>query len=144
MGWWSETVMGGDIPLDYADDLQDFLDIEFSYDEVEESKKYQVVFKNKMESFNFEKFDISAMGDSNIGLHVIGIFYLASGAEIPTHIKHQIIEAINDDDNECFNEPSIRKKHMDDFLKAIIEYDKVPTFVCGEGLFEAMEKKGFL
>lgn len=83
MGWWSETIMGGDPALDEADALLGALGVEFDFYDIEDSIDNQKSLQLKLKDFEIRDYNFNQFGEETIGFQVLGVLYLASGTEIP-------------------------------------------------------------
>ena len=136
MGWWSETVMGGDTPLDYECDIFHIAGVDFDKyfdDEYKEGEIRQLLLDNLEEI-------VTRVRDGYIGSQVLGVEVMRFGlpADHP-RVQEALQEARSgaECDEWAFSDKT-RKQYMDAFIKQINEYDGTPTEISSEGLLEVI------
>lgn len=139
MGWWSETVMGGDTPWDYHGMILEMcgvspMDIHPAADEPNEDIKEalearlnDILYKGKTLSSEYED-------SANIWHQVLGVMLMRHGCKIPKKAKDTIIRAAKNDG--WANEEQCRRDVMDSFIDTLNSYRNVPTAINGETLME--------
>jgi len=142
MGWWSATIMGGDMPLDIEAGLLETAGIPvFDYQEAGDE-----LYRSKIESsindmIYYIENEVSKWGDPNyvdIGYQVLGVMIMSSAAKLPSGLQKRIITAADDDEwaSEGDND---RATFIHNFKTAIEQYDTnggTAVLVDSEGLFE--------
>lgn len=138
MGWWSETIMGGDSPLDIQDGIYAMLNIEkFPKDNDGRADIPKEILEKEQDRIVESLPDDE---DLNIGLQVVGIMMMEVGAKISDKNKQLIIKAAEND--EWAKEDNKRRKYIEDFISALEKFDgTVPLKTTSEGLFEALNKQ---
>ena len=143
MGWWSETILGGDTPLDYLGNLADLLKYETFYP-LEDIKDIAAV-KRSICDFGLEnlvnQFVTETDSYRNIQLQVLGVVLMAVGMPIDKTLRQLLIEAGLDD--EWMSEEgrsSDRGHHIHNYIDTVRDYDGTPIMTNTEGLFEAVAK----
>jgi hypothetical protein len=126
MGWWSETVMGGDTPLDYKGFLCDAMGVPFDYKfTAEHLGKHMPAVVRAAEGLK-----------DPIAFQVLGVMILESGAECPDDLKARIVDATKADE-WAKNGDAVRIRHMTDLATKICLHTPGTTVeVPSEGLFD--------
>lgn len=152
MGWWSTDILGGDSPLDWQGVLYDKLDIPYfdedhtnvgTHDGISEirPKEMSRTTQNNLIQYILdstqESYDKYGGSDSrSIGMQVLAIMILKSGAKMTKKNKNELIKWIKLD--EWATEDHERKNHIDELLFAIEKYDGMPMYYKGKGLFQTI------
>jgi hypothetical protein len=141
MGWWSETIMGGDTPLDCYDEIRELFGVSsdnyfsdtshlegFTKDLVE--SKLELVFDNICS----EHYD----GYSNYNWHVLAKIIMQTGASVPDNIKSMIITKLQQfDDTNIFVNPERRRIFIDDLIEKFKSHESGKiTLLDHESLLE--------
>jgi hypothetical protein len=134
MGWWSTSIMGGDSPLDWEDEIYALSGVEKWQ---EDSDKMAKIPKGRLEA-NLPKI-LKVIGrtkgwDNQIGHQVLGVLIMRSGCDMDEALKTEIISAAEND--EWAQEDTSRRKDCEDFANKIKAYMGKPTEVKSKGLFE--------
>lgn len=140
MGWWSETVLGGDEPLDYLADMEVIMG--FTTDN-EEHELTLTQRRATIEKGMAELIKYAEKVGSEISWHVLGAIIITNGAKMSGSVRKQIIRAIKED--EWARENKVRRAYMRKFLRQIKNYPlnkntrsrKLPY----EGLFDKIFEK---
>lgn len=145
MGWWSETIMGGDRPCDvialYEEDIVgDLSDAEIKACDNEEAflLKYRELVNSKLEEL-LQSAKTDEYECEEIAGQVLGVFILCNGANMPDHIRAYILESIDADtwDHKDYK----RQVHLNNFRLQIEAYPSnggVIVDVEHESLFDVM------
>lgn len=114
MGWWSEAVMGGDSPLDWEGDISDYIGGHFDADEG------HIFTREQLESnlVDVVKRIETSGTDVKIGLQVLGVLILKTGAQMPDEVRDKIVKAAEEDDWAAEDDRN-RKAHMRDLIEKI-------------------------
>lgn len=149
MGWWSETIMGGDTPLDLKSEFYEMAGVDQFSPLTEKDKKalagIQPGFtKGGMDDilnrWGCGKPDEDFYKDTkSIGFQVLAVILMKVGAPIKPKLKTLMLEWIPQD--VWSNENPERKKHVDDLLEKVKAYTGKPTSVPEKGLFDAFSDK---
>ena len=145
MGWWSETILGGDEPMDYVGDLEDLIGL-FPYnDETDEEITYTTKQCRDAVNNNIERMvEYVEERDSYIAWHVLGAMIIQNGAKMSADIKKNVLDAISSDDSDDWKDASLRRKYIRSFRRQIQRYplnqDTRRRTIAYEGLFENMFK----
>jgi len=141
MGWWSETILGGDTPLDFLPDLEGALDVKELYpvrgwtNEVREAvqKAFAWNWKPILRMIEAEWGE----GDyNNIAIQVTAVIAMAAGAEFPEGFEEKAIKAA-DQDEWANEDDGPRRRVMTDFKKMLETYESgTPSEAEEKGLFE--------
>lgn len=138
MGWWSTTIMSGDDPLDGEGWIMNEIGIKYefesgSYDSVQSKKRLEVEQENILAKIDKE-IENGYYESNFIYKQVLGVLLMRYGCSIKQNVKEQIIEAANSDTWSSGNLE--RKKHLDEFVNTLNEYEGEPTEITSEGLFQ--------
>ena len=125
MGHWNENIYGGNIPLEWKENIYEFCKTkEYGVDD-----KPKVISKKKLtKNMHSIREMIDKVGeedkeDMNIGYQIIGAICMNSGYDFSdSHgLKEKIIESIEND--EWSKENGLRRTICNNFKKIIKEYD---------------------
>jgi len=147
MGWWSDTVMGGDTPLDKLGTIADAMGVKFSYDtpppEAPAELHCYPFTRSAVEANLSAAVEALARNEGyegNIGRQALGVVILWTGAEMPDDVRDLIIEAAEADEWAATGDDG-RVRHMADFILAVQKHRPgTRTSVTSEGLFQALDK----
>ncbi len=117
MTWWSESVMGGDIPKTYEKEISNFIGGHFDVDE-------GYVYTRKQLETNLAgvvSMVESDLPDPKIGLQVLGVMAMEIGAKLPGDVKIKIIKAAKEDN--WANRGNKRRKYMEDLIEKVLAYE---------------------
>lgn len=114
MGWWSEAVMGGDVPMDWEGDISDYVGGHFNADEghVYTREQLEANLLDVVGMIEADKYD------PEIGLQVLGVMVMKVGAAIPDEVRDKILKAA-EDDRWAAEDDRKRKAHLRDFIKRV-------------------------
>jgi hypothetical protein len=143
MGWWSDTIMGGDEPCDWVGFLCDGW-VEYDWDRDDTWHGYPVT-KELIDANlgriieNLKTCKVMGPG-SPIGWQVLGVMIVEHGAQLPDEIQQSILQATKDMDpqEEGWCDPDERQRCLDNFYETIQNYRGEPVKVTDKGLFEAL------
>ena len=144
MGWWNYGIMDGDTPLDLQADLLEAAGIPlFDFMEAGEDAYRDELEANvdKMVKYLDNNPNRYSSRDIEIGYQVLGVILMSAGAAIPIDIITRISKAGEQDDSETFVDPDERKRHLDNFYKAIYTYNRhggTSVTIDSKGLFETI------
>lgn len=133
MGWWSETVMGGDTPHDYKYEIYNNCGVSFN--------SPTPILRKALLSHEKELLAFAEGGhwDNEIRQQVCGYLVITNGVPRSEAINKVISLAIESaEGDEWAKENQTRKKYMDDFIAALKSYNGEPTEVKDKGLFEVI------
>lgn len=133
MGWWDDSIMGGDDPLDYHYDFLEHFGLSRETKSGEEAAR----------RVNDRLFDLfrKLNGRKGIGGQVLVVVIMEAGAGMPDSVRQFILDCLDADDwaQECPN----RRRKVQAFRKQVEAYDGSAPVPCpeawGQGLFEKME-----
>lgn len=141
MGWWNESIYGGDAPLLWKEKIYEFCKIQ----EYGKNNKVKPIPKKNLLK-NIEKLremiDVSAenTNDKNIGYQVLGAVVIHSGFDFDENygLKDAVLESIDND--EWSKENALRNNVLKNFKKIIKEYDpNEPVDIETVNVFEENE-----
>jgi len=96
MGWWSESIMGGDSPLDSLGFIADEINVKFMYDETDDEKDFLLYnFSRKVIEKNLNKiikYIEKRTYLQNISYQVLGVLILYYGVKVSKKIRDKIID----------------------------------------------------
>ena len=139
MGWWSETIMGGDTPLDYMGMLCDLIGVKyvspkgFRYTR----KQIETHMPKVLAWLNKPRYE------NEIAWQVFGVMVMETGAKISVETRAKIIQAAKADTWMTEDGThSSRGHHIRAFIKAI-EAHKAgqKTKSTCEDLFQVLDKR---
>ncbi len=144
MGWWSETVMGGDPPLDWRYDFAKLLGVYHAEAETnDEAHAFtrDVVEQNldKMVKYIREVHDRRPDNTQyiNVGWQVFAYIVLKCGAEIPESLRERMIRAAQDDESDSWIDSGLRRAYMKDLIDKLRAHTPgVCVELAEEGLIE--------
>lgn len=141
MGWWNETIYGGDTPVVWKEKIYELCGAE----EYNKKNKPKAITKSKLKK-NIEGLRelIDNSGDTkdnkNVGYQVLGAICMHSGFdfELNSGLKSRILDAVDDD--QWASENVLRKTVLTNFKKIIKEYDfSEPVNIEAVNVFEEAE-----
>jgi len=138
MGWWSETIMGGDTPLDIQSAIYNDLGIKYPYEDTPLLTRKNAFMKH------IKQLPCLVAPHENIGAQVLGLIAMELGVprdsdpieEILQDAKHSAIYdewALEDANGK-------RREYMITFVKAIDNYTGDPIQIESKELFEVMQE----
>jgi hypothetical protein len=132
MGWWSESIMGGDTPFDIAGEFDDALG------EKGKPKAQSVV------DFINSKIGEYA-GDAHLLKQCAGFIQIDRGGPFNDELRQLVLEGIDAENPEeaGWSEPDARQLALDDFRKIVVAYPDAGGNVIlpdQPGLFETIFK----
>ncbi len=143
MGWWSETILGGDEPLDELGTISDIIGIENLYPIGRWKEDFRSGTRQALEKgmpalvAEAEKREQDCY--ATIYVQVLATVCMAAGATIPDRLLEMAREAGADD--TWAKTDSDRAACIENYLKALDDYRPgEPRVLAEEGLFEAMNK----
>ena len=153
MAWWSETIMGGDGPLDALYVIAKSIGVKSCYedssldcDSEDNLHGYALTHEglvNGLPSLLVRLRTVKYEPDQY--WQVLGAVALHTGVKLPEDVLARVIEACESDpmwhdDNGYYSE--VRAKYMADFVKALKEQKEGEVVrVAHEGLFERINKR---
>lgn len=123
MGCWNESIYGGDVPLEWKENIYEHCKIK-EYDANDKPKAIPIKTLTKKMSTIIDMINEGGVGDDkNIGLQVLGAICMHAGYDFDSHfgLKESILKAIDAD--EWAKENGLRKNVCKNFKKIIKEYD---------------------
>jgi hypothetical protein len=125
MGWWNESIYGGDAPLEWKENIYERCKIK-EYDSNDKPKAIPLkTLTKKMPTIidMINEVGVEDADDRNIGYQVLGAICMHSGYNFDESIglKEDVIKAIDGD--EWATENGLRKNVCKNFKKIIKEYD---------------------
>jgi len=142
LGWWNESIYGGDAPLEWKENIYALCKTK-EYGRGDKPKA--ITKKNLLKNMPAIRKMVDAVGledeDSmNIGYQIVGAICLHSGYDLleSPGLKERIIESIENDD--WAKENGLRKNACKNFKKIVKEYDfNAPVNVETINIFEDSE-----
>lgn len=137
MGWWSETVMGGDDPLDYEIGIYRIAGLSSCDVHGGEKKPVEIkrMLKKALPTILRRRGDA---WDAEIRKQVVGVLVMRHGLS-PRYkdVKAAINLALEGaKEDEWATENPTRQEYMNKFIKQLEAYDGTPQEPEYEGLFE--------
>lgn len=144
MGWWSATILGGDGPMDYIGDMEQFAklpaydpntDKEMTYTPAERRTKIEAAMP-KLIKYCKQAYDV------NIAYQVLGVLIITCGAKISADLRAQIIQSSLSDE-WYLNGDKERQFYIRKFVRQLHRYPLEggrPRQIAYEGLFDVMSK----
>jgi len=145
MGWWSETIMGGDAPLDWVGFLCDgWAQHDWERDDTWHgySVTKELIDANLGRILkNLRTCKVMGPGDP-IGWQVLGVMIMEHGARMPEDVRGHVLQVTSEmnPQEEGWCDPEARQRSLDNFWAAVHNYDGTPVKITEEGLFEAIDK----
>jgi hypothetical protein len=142
MGWWIESIYGGDAPLEWKENIYDLCKTK-EYGKGDKPKA--ITKKNLLKNMTAIRAMIDAVGvedaeDMNIGYQILGAICMHSGYDLfeSPGLKERIIDAIEND--EWAKENVLRKNVCKNYKKVIKHYDfNTPVNIETINIFEDSE-----
>lgn len=140
MGWWSETIMGGDLPLYWDYDIAKVMKIDM---ELYHNLPNQWLTKSNVEDtlliviqYIINQDDIYT--EKLYGWHVLCKNILYTGAKISSNVKSFLLEKISKDDlNAGWNNPKTREFYLKDLYEKVENHEEhKQTLLTEESLLE--------
>ena len=144
MGAWSETIMGGDSPLDAEVFILRFVGLSEQGGDSFDWKDAPDVLRQALEmktSYDWEKF-LNGQYEREIAAQVIALLHLETGAALPSCIAKEAIKSCEQEDIRIWSRPERRRFYLDHFIDQIKNYNGTPTPIPEEGLFEVIQNGG--
>lgn len=141
MGWWDESIMGGDAPLDVEGDFEHKFGMwkpeDKDHDEpptmTYPGEQSIVKFINQMQSKGYENYEVSGP---------VGFMMMELGWLISNELKQRIIEDVDSEDISRWRDPTERKRNLDEFKELLLAYDGTAKEMPHQpGLFEKFAEK---
>lgn len=147
MGWWDESIMGGDTPLDYqglivydtAEINQDeFYDLRDN-NPAELAKRFEAKLDKMVKVVKENRYS-----DNYIAKQVLGVLIMEAGVQKNELCQKALTMAIKGAEEELADEESLdnwrdreaREASLRAFIEACKNYDGTPTEIPTKGLFE--------
>ena len=144
MGWWNESIYGGDAPLEWKENIYEHCKIK-EYDANDKPKTIPLkTLTKKMPSIidMINEVGVEDADDKNIGYQVLGAICMHAGYNFDEsfNLKDSIIKAIEEDD--WATENGLRKNVCKNFKKIIKEYDnKTPINIETIDIYKDSEEE---
>lgn len=131
MGWWSETIMGGDSPLDIAQCFEDRFGTRKDINPEEAIKLID---------------DTIAMWkcDECIIKQVVGFMMIERGCSFSSELRKVVLEGIDDEDTTSWKDSSTRDEKLREFRNIVEAYPVeggLAELPRQEGLFQKIFEK---
>jgi hypothetical protein len=144
MGWWNESIYGGDAPLEWKENIYELCKTK-EYGKGDKPKA--ITKKNLLKNMDAIRNMIDTVGfedeeDMNIGYQILGAICMHSGYDLldSPGLKEKIIEAIEND--EWAKENGLRQNACKNFKKLVKDYDfNTPVNVETINIFEDLEEE---
>jgi hypothetical protein len=144
MGWWNESIYGGDAPLEWKENIYELCKTK-EYGKGDKPKA--ITKKNLLKNMDAIRDMIDTVGledeeDMNIGYQILGAICMHSGYDLldSPGLKEKIIEAIEND--EWAKENGLRQNACKNFKKIVKDYDfNTPVNVETINIFEDLEEE---
>lgn len=141
MGWWNQSIYGGDEPLQWQEIIYGICEINVYGDDHNVQPIPVDTLSEKIDSIISEIENNSSDDSKNIGYQVLGAIIMHSGFDfdsIVNNLKSRIIESAEEDSYS--KENFVRKNVMKNFKKLIKEYNFLePVNVIEVNVFEEAE-----
>jgi len=138
MGWWSETVMGGDTPLDVEGTIYNDLGIKGPYEDV------PLLIRKNAFIEHAKQLTCLVTPYGNIGAQVLGLIAMELGVPRNSNYIENILQDAKHsaiyDEWALENLNGERRKCMVAFVKVIDNYTGNPTQIESKSLFDVMEE----
>ena len=108
MGWWSESIMGGDSPLD--------LECDFNHE-------YGLGKASPEQAVEFIKEKLPFSGsEQHIVKQVVGFIMIQRQCEMSDELRQLVLEGIAEEDLESWKDPDARNRVLTDFKQIVLAY----------------------
>lgn len=109
MGWWDESIMGGDAPLD--------IQIYFEEQRIDTSDEAVAFIEGMINHWNCYE---------NVIKQVVGFLMIKNGRAMSDQLRQLVIDGIEAECEEeallCWTRPDIRREHLMEFKKVVLAY----------------------
>jgi len=137
MGWWDESIYGGDAPITWKENIYELCKAdEYGSDGKEKSIPRKTITKKLDDIKNLIENSDTDDNNRNIGYQVLGAIMMHAGFDLLSNpVKDRVLTAIEEDKWSIEN--PIRLNAMKNFKKLIKEYDfSEPVNVSNVNVFE--------
>ena len=153
MGWWSETIMGGDPPMDAELHIlrlaqlvnKDGSDPDSDSGDFFLWEDHPERVKAALEAVPTARWDelfaawVAERDDAQVAHQVTALMHMAVGAQLPAWIAEAAIAACATEEM-IWNDAEARQAHLYELVAAIHCYDGTPTIMPRESLDEKVAK----
>jgi hypothetical protein len=126
MGWWSESIMGGDTPYDIEGAFEDaFGTTDRYWGSVMPAPKYKVPTAEESRQWLNDYLANSYEPDAPIAKQVAGFKLMQRGAPMADDVRALVLEGIDEEISEgCeeWSDPQLRLDTLADFRKLVVAY----------------------
>lgn len=143
MGWWSPTIMGGDLPLNYHRNI--IMQIGGDLHNYYKDNSGKLGLTKEMVEQNLDKLINDpnyTPNSSHVYFQVVAVAVLVTGSEISDENMKILLKHCVDIDLDDWDDPDKRQKYLNDLKTALEEHipgqQNLPN---QEGLFSIMGKK---
>lgn len=144
MGWWNESIYGGDAPLEWKENIYELCKTK-EYGRNDKPKA--ITSKNLAKNMSKIREMIDTVGiedeeDMNIGYQILGAICMHSGYDLleSPGLKEQVIESIEND--VWSKENGLRSQACKNYKKIVKEYDfNTPVNIETVNIFEDSEEE---
>lgn len=109
MGWWDESIMGGDAPLD--------VQIYFEEQRINTSDEAVAFIEKMINHWNCYE---------NVIKHVVGFLMIKNGHDMSDQLRQLVIDGIEAECEEeallCWTRPDIRRERLMEFKLVVLAY----------------------
>jgi len=146
MGWWSESIMGGDTPLDFKGEFEDrFGSLDEAFNEYRaEDGQPPIPYRlpESPEVIEFLKIG-EKWGDQHILQQVTGFLLMERGAPMSEELRALVIQGIDEENptEDGWSNGEAREKVLHEFKAAVLAYPAAGAKVelpHQPGLFEVI------
>ncbi len=145
MGWWAFTIMGGDTPCDYYYDYEVIAKINTDDEDRCSNAVIKAAINKHLKKLYAHAKKLVKSDRDGIAAQVLGVFIATHGAKMTKEIKEFILEGIDNDLSDEWEDAKERKAHLDRFRRQIKRYPLKGMArgitVQNKGLFESMNDK---
>ena len=142
MGWWSATILGGDVPLDTMYDLvQSFCGYTKEWDGWDGNLK---AMKEGLENTTEQQL-LTFIGKAYspaIAAQCVAYAHMVCGAKFPVALREIAVKTCDNEDTSRWDIPEKREVYLDQFSEMIQKYDdSTPQRPKEEHLFEVFARR---
>jgi len=142
MGWWDESIYGGDAPLEWKENIYAFCKQKMYNKEDKERAMTKKSIEKNISGLRDMIDEVSKQNedDGNIGYQILGAILMNSGYNFSENfgLKDRVLEAIEND--EWAKENQLRKNALKNYKKIVKDYDfNKPFDIESINIFEDIE-----
>lgn len=149
MGWWSETITGGDTPYDILGELGDIAGYDYFDESPSQRKRKELIGKCLPKLLTrVKKFENHEYGDDyNVAGQVLAVFIMEAGGPMTETIRKHILTCARADNwmknGDDENERRSRSAYIAELIKKVEKYPTKGrvTYLSSEGLLQKLEQQ---